>query len=197
MKTNQSGTKKLFILSAVLLILAILGYMYVFTLIKNLSVQNANLETTYAQSLESNTELSEAKIANDQGLSYKNQLSSHFIGQGDQASLDFVNYLEKTAASFGLQYSIETVDAVDDPNLSGSGLGNIQITFKTNGKWTDTIKFVSMLENTPYSLNIARIDLDVKTPTTSSKPATVKNVSGAGAGYVWQGIYRFSVVKVK
>ncbi|MDD5318726.1 MAG: hypothetical protein PHF79_02810 [Candidatus Pacebacteria bacterium] len=194
MKLNPKNSSGLFILVAVLVVAAAIGYFLIFSKVRSVSEENAVLAAQVSQLSQSNEHVQALKSVVDQSQGYLDRLNSYFVGSGDQNTLQFITQIESLATSVGLQHATQNITLDNGNGLDALGKQSIGVTFATSGSWSETVRFISLLESSPYILDITRIDLD--------KSASGAGITGATSTSpksqnIWTATYHFSVVKMQ
>ena len=104
-------------------------------------------------------------------------LESHFIKSSDV--VPFLNMIEKLAKEAGVSSQIDSVDT----KVDNSGL---IVNLKASGRFEAIYKFLTLLENSPYVLDFASMDIHrLSSPVTSDK--NVKNAS-------WEAVFKIQLL---
>jgi len=112
------------------------------------------------------------KITTDRAL-----LESHFIKSSDVVS--FFNNVEKLAQAAGVSSQINSVDTKTD----NTGL---MVELKVSGRFEAIYKFLTLLENSPYTLDFTYMDIH-KLP---SSAVSGKNIANPG----WEVVFKIQLL---
>ncbi len=82
------------------------------------------------------------------------KIDALFIDAG--APIDFINFLERTAASNNLEIEINSANVVKQKDFAGE---YINFQFALTGTYTDFMRFLSQIENSPYLINITALQI--------------------------------------
>lgn len=112
-------------------------------------------------------------------------LQTFFVEQ--QGEVDFIEYLEQTVQSQGLEVSIDTVSVDAPKNIATYGMEYLVLQFNIRGTWSRVWNFSRMIEVLPYSVKIQSFAL-------IREGDTVENTNQLG---IWKGVYTIKVLKKK
>jgi len=177
---KSSKTKSKIIIAGVIALVLFLGYCYLYW---DFLQTNAEISTSAAEINQSTNEESRVitlrqtvdSFQKDQSL-----LDSLFVPNDKVA--DFIQSIESLADTSGVTHTI-SLDIQPDSSLSSYNKELLQFHMTTSGTWKNSIRFISLLENTPYKLYIGSVELSQDT--------------GGKRGSAWNGNFDFTVVKNK
>lgn len=182
-------TKKIIL---VLIFLNLIAYgfcFYLFTEIKNIERAASESGTKIEFNIKKNTSLRSVKNIMNDTKKEREQLSRLFI-QPD-GTIDFIETVESFGKIAGVKIEIESVNIEFLKNKKASSTEKFKISLKTEGEWSNTIHFLSILETAPYQISFDDIKLDKIS--TESIPDSKEE---KGASY-WRGGFVFGVLKMK
>jgi hypothetical protein len=109
------------------------------------------------------------------------KIDGYFIASDGE--VNFINEIEDIAKANNLIIEISSVSLDTTSDLTAKGFEYLTLKLSTKGSWAGTYKFLSLLSNMPYKVNV--------------KQADVSNVSDTGAVKVslWQGSFTVQVLK--
>ena len=113
-----------------------------------------------------------AQVADDRA-----SLTTHFAQSSDV--VPFLNTIEQLAPAVGATAEVDSVD-------TGTNNNQLIIELKVSGTFTEIYKFLTLLENSPYELNI--LSMDMHTATLTSVPS--KNITTSD----WEAIFRIQLL---
>ena len=92
------------------------------------------------------------------------------------APVSFLQFLEKWAINYNLDL---TVAPFDSPAVKGDIWSSVGVRVEANGKLADCLRFVEMLENSPWVITITRFELQKTVPTMAvqEKPLSEASLS--------------------
>ena len=124
------------------------------------------------------------------------QIESYFVSS--RGVVDFIESIEKLADISGV---IVTIDFLGVENVSGivsetpiQMHETLRLKIVTEGRWTDTMHFLALLEYVPYKVSVGRTSL-VFIP--QSETTLSFSSSGRSPNCVWRGSFDFTVLKTK
>ena len=120
---------------------------------------------------------SQVSIILSQVASDRAALETHFAQSSDV--VPFLNTIEQLAPSAG---AVATVDAVD----TGTNNSQLVVELKVSGSFTQIYKFLTLLENSPYELNV--LSMDIHTSTLTQAPSKNANPSA------WEALFRIQLL---
>jgi Tfp pilus assembly protein PilO len=104
-----------------------------------------------------------------------------------QSEVDFIEYVEQTAKSQGLEIVIDTVSLDSPKNIAAYKMEYLVLSFNVKGPWSRVWNFSRMLEVLPYSINIRSLAL-------LKEGGGETDLTSVGA---WKGVYTIKVLKKK
>lgn len=139
-----------FLLSIVFLLFSCFVFIFLYKGINNNRNETQQLQTELqaeeAKRMEINSlENSIKNIGEDKDL-----LESHFIKSSNV--VPFLNTLERLAINAGLKPEVTSVDISKDKS-------NLLVLLKTTGEFSATYKFLLLLENSPYEIELSSVDM--------------------------------------
>ncbi|MBU3668781.1 MAG: hypothetical protein FGM57_02320 [Candidatus Taylorbacteria bacterium] len=200
-------TRTISIISIILAISAVSGYIYVTRYIEGLTQKTVetkdeleilNVRLGHLKALHQ-----AAQDTNDS----KAKIGSYLIKSG--GSVPFITEFEQLASSIGLTYTTDRIESRGVPDLETHQKELLVVSFTVNGYWSSVFKFIKLVELMPYSLVIERIELttqdvskkegvvltkDLGTTTASTTPEVQRVVSKES---IWKANILFTVVKNK
>jgi len=186
---KQSNTKTKIIAAAVAVFILIAGYAYLyFDFVRtndSISADSAAIsqEATQEQQV-IGLRQTVASLQKDQGL-----LDSLFVDNDKVA--DFIQSIESLADTAGVSHQL-SINVQPDDSLAADNKELLQFHMTTSGSWTNTIRFMTLLENMPYKVYVGSVELGEGSDQVSGVSGSPQKSSGS-----WKGDFDFSVVKNK
>ncbi len=176
------------ILAVIILALGV-GYYFAYTSINTMKAASATIEAqaTAAQTTQAQTTKLQQQIASQ--ASDRAALQSLFVQSGTEA--DFLTWIESLADTANLDHQIESVSSAGDS--LPSGFQHLHIIVSTKGGWQSTYKFLKLLENAPYKLDIQTVDFTASQNSPGDVSTSTTNAI-EGNGSVWQATFTIQVV---
>lgn len=108
------------------------------------------------------------------------EIDSYFVApDGD---VDFIDQLENTAKVQKLDVQTNSVSIDSPKDLTVKGLQYLVLKLNTKGSWLGTYKFLSIIPNLPYKINLDQADITLSSDKGITPP-------------VWQGSFTIRVLK--
>lgn len=171
----------LFILDAIIFGLCF----YLFTYIKQIDNMVSSRLAQIESELKADESLRSIKILMNDTKKERERMSLVFIQPDD--TVNFIETIESLGDLTGVKLEIDSV-GVD--NLKSKKTGSTElfrISLKTEGSWTNTIHFLTLLENVPHKISFENVNL--------SKVSDL-NDGDKGLSY-WNGNFNLSALKIK
>lgn len=189
----DSKTKKILLLVMIPTIILVFVYVYILFDLNNKNQETASIlnenEKAYVKNLNFQ---STKKIINSSKESILN-MSTFFITK--DGVVNFINTIESIGKSVGLNISIASVDIKTDTNKSNNSQNNnkdeLNLDIETEGTWTQTLKFIHLLEYLPFNINLNQVNI-INLNMDNSKNNTSKSKTSS-----WHGSFAVSVTKFK
>lgn len=166
--------KKIYTIISVFFILAVFLVMFfIYPLSKEIKQESDDFIIQRNNRLILDNQFSEAINFKQKYDDYKNNLSKiDNLFVDSQNPVDFIEYLEKTAGSAGIEIKIST------PSLSKEGkLSYENFQFSAFGKFSNILKFAQTLETGPYLIQIQTLTIgNNKNTQATNKTADIKNI---------------------
>lgn len=152
---KKSWTNILIIISAIILLISIFSLVYFLNIIKNknINISAANIALDKKVSDQDNMNGLKNKII-ELGNTQKS-ISSHFVNT--EAIDTFVEYLENTGTSNGIDLSVKSVDVPKNEK------NKILVSINMTGSFSNVMKIMAILENSPYNIVINSTYLNKET----------------------------------
>jgi hypothetical protein len=183
MKTLQRTKKTVATLCIIVLIAAacLYGIYWIIQNNINKTIEYENLVVERAIAVDTTKDIKKFVEGVDPSLQL---LNSRIISANGVA--EFIGNLELKARSFGLAIEVQSADETENKNFKD--YLDLKLQLRSQGSWAATYRFLSYLENLPYSasLPLVKIYSQVMTRTASSTAATQ-----------WIGTYSLSVLRNK
>jgi len=112
-------------------------------------------------------------------------LQTFFIQK--EGEVDFIEFIEQSARSQGLEVSISTVSVDSPKNINMYGMEYFILDFTVKGSWSQVFNFSRMLQVLPYAHNLQSVNL-------IREGANENDISKPGT---WKGLYTIKVLKKK
>ena len=154
----QNKTTQKLITVSVLAVLAICGYFYFTYYIDSLTQKTSELKNDIQVSEIKYTRLESLRKATENTSDQKSKIGELFVGQSD--AVNFIGKIENLAKDAGLAYVTKSVETEPLPGDDQSK-ELITINMNTTGLWSNTVKFLKLIETLPYSLKINSLRLGV------------------------------------
>lgn len=155
---NNKALQRLIIVST-LAVIAICGYLYFTYYINSLTQKTANIKSDIQLSEIKYTRLEILRKATENTSDQKSRIEQLFVGQS--GAVDFIGKIEDMAKNSGLTYKTDTVETEPMPGSEDLGKELVTINMTTTGLWSNTIKFLKLIESLPYSVKVNNIRLNV------------------------------------
>lgn len=185
----MSRTKKIV---AVLFILnmAIFGsYGFLFLDVKKINKNSADL-VNEIESLENREDrLRSIKNLITYTKKEREQITGFFVQPA--GSIDFIETVESLGRIAGVKIEIGSVGVEAVKSKIGSSTESLRLALKTEGVWSDTIHFLSLLESAPFKLSFETVNLRK----ISSAPTSINDKKKDPI--YWGGDFNFKVLKIK
>jgi len=131
----------------------------------------------------------------------KQKITHYFVPAG--GAVDFITSFEKAAVSSSLKFTTVSIDTSSIPELDSQGKELLDVVFSTEGSWSNTLHFLSLLESLPYSVSIDRVEVS----SSGEAPSLVGSGSDIQKGQPgktvqpgpsdWKTSLSFRIVKIK
>ncbi len=191
----QNKTTQKLILVLVLALLAICGYLYFTYYIDSLTQKTSELKNDIQVSQIKYTRLESLRKATENTSDQKSKIGELFVGQSD--AVNFIGKIESLAKDSGLTYVTKSVETEAVPG-DDQTKELITINMNTAGLWSNTVKFLKLIESMPYSLKINSLRLNVVKGASVSVASTTESMASQNSiQNKWTTDIEFSVVKVK
>ncbi len=179
-------TRTTFVLSIVALItlIAIAGYYFLYAYIGGLSQQTADLNEKL-QNTQVKYQRAEALHAiAESGTNEGQQLDQYFVQPNKE--IDIVKSLEQLAVNLSLNSTTEVIESQDLAILQTQNKDLLHLTMNVTGRLSSVRKFQSTIESLPYNVRLNKVDLYF-----------VSSANASSSVSVWRGRYDISLVKKK
>lgn len=189
---KKNNTNLILVISSILFLVLLGISVYFLNVIKNKNKHiSAVLSTLESKMIEKENIKTLEKKMSELGDTHR-MLGSYFV---DTKNIDvFVEYLEKMGVSNNLELSVSGVDVPKGEK------NKIIVSSKMSGNFSDIMKVISLLENSPYSITIDSAYLNkeivvepIKETIEGKKEATVQVKEKT----VWQASITFSVLSLQ
>ena len=171
-------SKDILILMILCNIGALSGYYFLFQHIETEAKAASALTSTIDLGTQKNSQLSLLRMTIKDTADNRQKLSSLLLAS--DAEVPFIGQVESLAKNSGLSVKTNNISAVAG-NTSATKIFKIQT--ETAGSWSDTLYFLSQVENLPYDIAVQGVTLD-KSP-----------VAGKSAGSAWTATFDISVTE--
>jgi hypothetical protein len=172
------STKRILIIITLLVCIgggAIYGVYYMIrsNIQKTIALENAHAE------LESSEEAARVLRSSLEVIGPEiDKLSSRIIEAN--GVVDFIEMIESRARRLGVSIEVQTAAELDHESSDKHKI--LELSFRTQGSWENTYKFVAFLESLPYQSTLNQMSLEEERTEKSS---------------VWTGSYKLDVVRFK
>ncbi len=92
---------------------------------------------------------------------------------GSTGEVEFIEYVESLARANGLSIVIDNLQTENDQKLlASSSVTLLKVRARTNGSWTGTYKFISLVESLPYRVRVNSFSMTAQGVTDATSGAT-------------------------
>jgi len=148
MKTDNLNK---YLLSAIAFLLVSIGF--VLFLYRQISINikvTDQIEAQWASEIETQEKIKELELSVSQILEERTSFESHFVRNSDIVT--FLDTIEQLATNVSAKAIISTVDTAQDPP-------SLLVGIRASGSFEALYKFMMLIENAPYELEIESFDL--------------------------------------
>jgi Tfp pilus assembly protein PilO len=176
--SSSKGLLIVFVALIVVLMVANYGFFHVIqtsgTEISNLQREVTSLKTQVEEF---------SKYSPEDLKALAQSITAKIIPRGDV--VDFIEEIESSARSQGIEISVESVDVVPRSEDANDNKQIMNLNLVTKGSWQETMYFINYIEHLPYKIAIKNMNL-------------AKNTADEGAGNGdWRGSFRITALKFK
>jgi hypothetical protein len=188
MKENKF-LKKFLILLAVLAVLLLAVFVYVYFDIKNRNENVYILNSDLATEIQKQEYMSSMeKLVNDSegdvGLMNNSVIKS-------DGSVVFIENIENLAKDNNLSIKIDSLQYEDNTQASSSGMTTLKVSASASGGWRDSYNFLTQIESLPFKVKVNNYSLESSNDRMEIAPNKYSNDK------VWQSRFDINVLKYK
>lgn len=127
-------------------------YIYLLNVIKNKNKHISAVSVTLGKKMAEKENLSSLEKKMDELIDTQKKISSYFV---DTSNIDqFVEYLENIGTNNGTEVSVNSVDFIKNNKTK------ILVKISIKGGFSETIKTIAVLENSPYNIIVNSLYLN-------------------------------------
>ena len=125
------------------------------------------------------------------------KLESYFVGQ--DGIVDFIETVESYGRTSGVKMSIDFVGVEGgiQANNKGDVKETLRIKLSTEGSWTATVHFLSLIEHIPFRINMDRVRFLYSSTSASSLSFTPPKGVTLPKNRVWKSGIELTVLKLR
>lgn len=195
----KSNSKKYLIICSILAVISVVGYIFFTNYIAGLTDKTSALKSDIDLNQIKYFRLESLRKATENTSDQKQKITDLFVSTNK--AVDFIGEVEGLAKASNLSYSTKSIENSDAGNLSEQNKDLLTITISTTGSWSNTIKFIRLIETLPYSVKVESVDLTSAGPSSASSDASVQSVESTSTPNVvsskWTLTIKFSVIEIK
>lgn len=195
----KSNSKKYLIICSILAVISVVGYIFFTNYIAGLTDKTSALKSDIDLNQIKYFRLESLRKATENTSDQKQKITDLFVGENK--AVDFIGEVESLAKASNLSYSTKSIENSDAGNLSEQNKDLLTITISTTGSWSNTIKFIRLIETLPYSVRVESLDLTSAGYPSASSEASVQSAEPTSTPSVvsskWTSTIKFSVIEIK
>lgn len=182
----KSSTKFIAIICTVIILLALAGWYWMFTIVRS-NVEQAN---TLKSEAENKANLDSQNRALRKLLTSATDTVAHLQNRviGSDDAVVYINQIENLAAQSGTGIIVNSVD-IDQKASAPAGYEYLHLILSIQGTWQNVYTFISMIENLPYRVTINSVDMSQESFSDPAKKGKVESQ--------WSGHIDFNTLKQK
>jgi Tfp pilus assembly protein PilO len=194
---SSTPTKKILELAIALNVLVFGAYGFLFWNIQNKETQAGTIMSEVAQSTARNNSLIAIKSSLNENQDFISQMDSLFVPS--DGAVAFINMLEALGQQSGVKVSINSVGVTQDPKVAKDFKQTLHLSLMTDGSWSNTFAFLSIVENLPYRIQFEQVNLTLSGGADSIlyKGANVNSPRTRGADESWSGAFDVTVLQLQ
>lgn len=167
-----SKTKKIFIASLVIGLVAVGVYVVLYIVLGNMSAEVSRLNTQSTQQLEQNEQQAATRRIIEDTVNLRNTLDSFFVSSDGVAG--FITTIESLATDAQVDLEITTVNVEENETINNEEGNNdnnnsnttaeifqaLQLDMTAQGNWSQVTHFVTLLESLPKKVSIQEVSFE-------------------------------------
>jgi len=143
---KKSWTNILIIISIIVLLISIFLLVYFLNIIKKININISAENIAFEKKVSVQDNMNELKNKIIELANTQKSISSHFV---NTETIDtFVEYLENTGTSNGVELSVKSVD------IPKNDKSKLSVSINMTGSFSNVMKIMAILENSPYNIII-------------------------------------------
>ncbi len=166
---KNKSTNLILIISVILLVLFSFTFVYLLNIIKNKNNHISAVSITLGRKMAEKQNITALEKKMTELVSIQKQISNYFV---DTSNIDkFVEYLENVGSVNGSEVSVNSVDPIKNDKTK------ILVSLSINGSFSEVVKSIAIIENSPYGITINSLYLNKETiqqSVTASTPIDTK-----------------------
>ncbi len=178
----RSHSRNSFIISALAALIGVGLFVYTYMMIRGTVTEAAYLRGDLAAALNEQTAVYGAEKTLTGSTAELATIDSYFVTS--DGSVAFISYLESLGRKAGADLSIQNINVVAGAPADFKDTLSVQLTI--TGTWDAVVQTLALLEQVPYHLNVASLDMS-RQDTTVGKKTVIR----------WQAAAIVEVLKVR
>ncbi len=173
------------------------AYGFLFWSIQNKEAQAGVILSEVVQNNARNDSLIAIKSSLSENQDFISQIDSLFIPS--DGAVAFINMLETLGQQSGVKVSINSVGVTQDPKIAKDFKQTLHLNLMTDGSWSNTFAFLSIVENLPYRIQFEQVNLTLSGGADSIlyKGANMNSPRTRAANESWNGIFDVTVLQLQ
>jgi arginine utilization protein RocB len=166
------------------MILSIATLFFFFKIIANKNEHTSSVLVNLANKMAKRENIDTLKKKIEEVKQTQEKINEHFV---DSTKIDsFVDYLEKLGTSGSTEVKVESFE------LSVADKNTLQVKLSTKGTFSNVMRTMMLLENTPYQVHITNVSLNKQSGDINIDPKTGKVITTTAS--TWQSTISFSIL---
>lgn len=152
------STKKSIVVWGAILLVAVSGYLYFFSTLKNSAANVSDLATELSYQTDRATRLNSVETIVRDTEEERAQLKTFFLSEDD--IVDFITEVESLGNSLGVPIDVLSVSS-ETPEVVGTG-GVLELRVTFDGPWNSVVSMLALLETQEIATTLNKVSLSYK-----------------------------------